>query len=112
MAGELVVISDGERAIRYIQALPTPADCPDLLILDLNLPRKPGREVLRATRQSSACAGAAIAILSSSDAKQDRLDAMAFGADRYIRKPLRLEEFLKLGGIFKEMLKAPGGDPD
>jgi two-component system, chemotaxis family, response regulator Rcp1 len=45
--GELIVISDGETAIAFIQALDAEAaPCPDLAIVDLNLPKKPGREVL------------------------------------------------------------------
>jgi chemotaxis family two-component system response regulator Rcp1 len=104
--GELIVIEDGEKAIEFIQA--TEADeaapCPDLAIVDLNLPKKPGREVLARMRMSERCRHIPVIILSSSDAERDRADAVQFGASRYIRKPSKLEEFLSLGLIFKALL--------
>jgi len=45
-------------------------------------------------------------IFSSSDAQQDRADAARLGASRYIRKPSRLEDFLRLGAIFKEIIRS------
>jgi DNA-binding response OmpR family regulator len=104
---ELLVIGDGDKAIRFIQALEDePAVCPDLFIIDLNLPKKPGREVLQNMRQNAKCKGATVVILSSSDALRDRADTLELGVSRYIRKPLHLEEFMGLGAIFKEMLEA------
>jgi DNA-binding response OmpR family regulator len=104
---ELLVIGDGDKAIRFIEALDAePAVCPDLFIIDLNLPKRSGREVIQSTRQSAKCKSATVVILSSSDALRDRTEALELGASRYIRKPLRLEEFLGLGAIFKEMLEA------
>lgn len=103
--GELLIIGDGDKAIRYIQTLDTRPDrCPDLIIVDLNLPRRSGREVLQTIRQSTTCRNATVVILSSSDAQQDRAESMKLGANQYIRKPLRLEEFLELGAVFKAML--------
>jgi len=43
-------------------------------------------------------------ILSSSDAQEDKADAARLGASRYIKKPSRLEDFLRLGEIFKEII--------
>jgi CheY-like chemotaxis protein len=100
--GELVVIADGETAIAFIQAIDAePAPCPDLAIVDINLPKKPGREVLECMRQSERCRHIPVVILSSSDAERDKADAARFGASRYIRKPSNLDEFLSLGSIFK-----------
>ena len=104
--GELVVIPDGEVAIRWIEALDTGADaCPDLLILDLNLPKRAGREVLQHVRESVKCRAATVVVLSSSDVEQDRSEAMRLGASRYISKPLRLAEFIQLGAVFREILE-------
>lgn len=104
---ELLVIGDGDKAIRFIQALEDdPAVCPNLFIIDLNLPKRPGRDVLQSMRQNPKCKDATVVILSSSDALRDRADALELGVSRYIRKPLRLEEFMGLGAIFKEMLEA------
>ena len=103
--GELTIFADGEKAIQFIQALDTlPAECPDLVIIDLNLPRRPGREVLECIRNTERCRLVPVLILSSSNTQQDRADAARLGASGYIRKPSRLEEFLGLGAIFKETL--------
>ncbi len=104
--GEILVIADGERAIEFIQGLDSDRSvaCPDLAIIDLNLPKRPGREVLECMRRSDRCRRVPVVILSSSDAERDRADAVRFGATRYIRKPSRLEEFLSLGAIFKAAL--------
>jgi chemotaxis family two-component system response regulator Rcp1 len=108
--GELIVISDGEKAIEFIQAVEAEAAlCPDLAIVDLNLPKKPGREVLQRIRLSERCRHMPVIILSSSDAERDKADAMRFGASRYIRKPSKLDEFLSLGAIFKTVLAGPRG---
>jgi DNA-binding response OmpR family regulator len=104
--GEVLVIGDGEKAIQFIQAIDTrPLECPDLVIVDLNLPKRPGREVLEHLRRSEKCRSLPVIILSSSDAAQDRADAARFGATRYLKKPLLLKEFLNLGAIFKEALR-------
>jgi DNA-binding response OmpR family regulator len=104
--GEVLVIGDGEKAIQFIQAIDTrPLECPDLVIVDLNLPKRPGREVLEFLRRSEKCRSLPVIVLSSSDAAQDRADAARFGATRYLKKPLLLKEFLNLGAIFKEALR-------
>jgi len=102
--GELILIADGESAIDYIEQMDQGlSDRPDLAIIDLNLPKRSGREVLIAARLSSACNQMPIVILSSSDAAQDRDDSMRLGASRYIPKPSLLEAFLELGSTFKSM---------
>jgi len=107
--GGLFVVADGEIAIQLIEELDNqPIDCLDLAIIDLNLPKRPGREVLERIRHSERCRGIPIVILTSSDAQEDRADAARLGADHYIRKPSKLEEFLKLGAFFKQIL---GGAP-
>lgn len=109
ITGELVVISDGDEAIRYIGGLDAqPVPCPDLVIIDLNLPKSPGLEVLKAMRQSTKCGRATALIFSSSDVESDKLEAKRLGASRYLRKPLRLEEFFRLGAVFREILEDMG----
>jgi len=105
--GECVVIEDGDAAIRYIEEIEADnaARCPDLTIIDLNLPKVPGLEVLRALRRSARCRDALVVILSSSDIQADRDSALRLGASRYIRKPLRLEEFMRLGAVFRSLLE-------
>jgi CheY-like chemotaxis protein len=106
--GELVVITDGETAIEFIQAINREAaQCPNLAIVDLNLPKKPGREVLERIRLSGRCRHIPVVILSSSDDERDKADAARLGASRYMRKPSKLDDFLGLGSIFKAALSEP-----
>jgi DNA-binding response OmpR family regulator len=108
--GELLVVADGEKAIEFIQAIEGEAAsrCPDLAIVDLNLPKKPGCEVLERMRLCERCRHIPVVILSSSDAERDKADALRFGANRYLRKPSKLDEFLSLGAIFKAVIAGPG----
>ena len=104
--GELIVISDGDTAIRFIDNLDSAGvNCPDLAIIDLNLPRTPGVAVLRAMRRSVKCKDAVVVILSSSDVQREKDEAAALGANRFLKKPMRLEEFLSLGTVFKALLE-------
>lgn len=103
--GELMVAGDGENAIRLIEELDAlSVDCPDLIIVDLSLPKRSGREVLARLRLSARCSRVPIVILTSSDAKKDQVEAARLGVSQYLRKPSRLEDFLNLGGILKAIL--------
>jgi CheY-like chemotaxis protein len=74
-----------------------------LIILDLNLPRHDGIEILQRLRDSPHI-NVPVVVLTSSDSPRDRLMATQLGAARYLRKPSNLNEFLELGAIFKELL--------
>jgi CheY-like chemotaxis protein len=76
----------------------------ELIILDLNLPRHDGIEILERLRESTRLAHVPVVVLTSSDSPQDRLVATHLGARRYLRKPSSLEQFLYLGSVFKELL--------
>jgi chemotaxis family two-component system response regulator Rcp1 len=103
--GELIVVTDGEQAIEFIQEMESnPMTRPDLFIVDLNLPKRPGREVLERLRQGVTSRQAPVVILTSSDESRDRDEARRLGISQYILKPSRLAEFLALGAIFKEMI--------
>ena len=101
----LTVLSDGEKALGLIERLEREhITCPDLLLLDINLPRKGGFQVLERTRSSAQCARIPVVILTSSNAQKDRDTAARLGVTRYIQKPGRLEDYLKLGAVFREIL--------
>jgi DNA-binding response OmpR family regulator len=103
--GALTIFTDGEKAFRFIDSIDAFAvDCPDLFIIDLNVPKRNGREVIERMRSSAACHGVPFVILSSSDDARDKEDGVRLGASRYLRKPSRLEEFLSLGAVFRETL--------
>ena len=80
------------------------ASIPDLAVLDLNLPKIGGLEILEAMRASRAFAGIPVAILSSTSSPRERAKIDAFGVDRFITKPLDLEEFLRIGVTLKTLL--------
>jgi chemotaxis family two-component system response regulator Rcp1 len=105
--GQLTVVIDGEAAIELIQDIDSQRlACPDLIIVDLNLPKKPGREVLQYIDRSLICRQAQVVILTSSDAQEDQQDAMRLGVSRYLRKPSRLSDFIGLGAVFKAILES------
>jgi len=103
----LKVIEDGEEALRYFERVESDDDipCPDVMLLDLNLPRRSGREVLQSVRQAKRSREVPVIILTSSNSPEDRRETAALGATRYFRKPTSYQEFLKIGEILGEVLK-------
>lgn len=107
---ELRVISDGEEVFSFITGLDLDSKlpCPDLILLDLHLPKRDGNEVLRHLRASGRCGRTPVVVLTSSDATKDREEAQKNAAIHYFRKPSTLEQFMKLGQIVKEVIdRAP-----
>mgnify|MGYP006292204529 CR=1 FL=1 len=91
----LHVVSDGEAAMAYLRKTPpyTEVETPDLVILDLNLPRKDGREVLNDIKRDPRLKDIPVVILTTSDADTDVARAYAAGANCYVTKPVGLAEF-------------------
>jgi CheY-like chemotaxis protein len=102
----LQVASDGKQALAILSGEAAAADKGrlSLIILDLNLPRHDGIEILQKLRESGALEHVPVVVLTSSDSPRDRILADQLGATRYIRKPSNLDEFLSLGAIFKDLL--------
>ena len=110
VACELTVVGDGERAIDLINDIDARRSrCPDLVLLDLKLPKRHGCEVLERMRASTQCRSMPVVVLTSSNAKEDRECAERYGATKYLRKPVDLEEFIDLGRIFVELLAGGRG---
>jgi chemotaxis family two-component system response regulator Rcp1 len=103
---ELTRFEDGEQAMLAIQKRgPVTLGTPDLIILDLNLPKVDGMEILREIRKDPSMAKIPIAILTSSGALQDKVDAIASGADRFITKPVDLRAFVgTVGRSIRELI--------
>ena len=102
---DLQVVEDGEKAVQLIDRVDTGDEAPpDLLMLDLNVPRVSGEEVLERLRESSKCAKVAVAIVTSSDSLHDRRKAEALGADEYFRKPANLQDFMALGKVARRLV--------
>lgn len=102
----LQVASHGGELIAAISKGASGADAtPDLVILDLNLPRHDGLEVLKLIRDNQNFKEVPVVILTSSDSPKDRTAASLLGADCYIRKPSNLEEFLAIGQTVETLLR-------
>ncbi len=99
------LVADGQQAMDFIERAERDADapCPHLLLVDINLPRADGFEVLRRLRASAKCGEIPVVVVSSSDAPADRSLAAELGAG-YFRKPPSYEEYLKLGAVLKQLL--------
>jgi len=98
MRNNLQVVSDGVEAMAYLRRGEKYGDAlrPDLILLDLNLPRKGGREVLEEIKQDPGLKRIPVVILTSSSAEADVLRSYQLHANCYITKPVDLEQFLKV----------------
>ena len=107
------IADDGEWAIRMIDEVDSNASspCPDVLLLDLNVPRCTGDEVLERIRRSPRLAHAPVVIMTSSESPADRDRLMKLGATEYFRKPSNLGEFMTLGRLVRETHERARGCP-
>jgi CheY-like chemotaxis protein len=105
------VVSDGRDLLRIITGEEPRPEIKglELIILDLNLPRHDGIEILERLRETPDMAHIPVVVLTSSDSPRDRLLATSLGATRFLRKPSGLDQFLNLGAIFKDLLRQRGG---
>lgn len=107
---DLDVVQDGEKAIRFFAQVDRDEStaCPVMVILDINLPKRHGGEVLREMRKSRRCGNALVVVVTSSDSSRDRDDMARLGANAYFRKPSDYEGFLKLGDVASALLQRVG----
>lgn len=104
---ELTCFEDGQQALNSLSRQGSKA--PDLILLDLNLPKTEGIDVLREVRGMPKLAGVPVVILTSSTSPTDIHRTGLLGAARYITKPSGLEDFLReVGRGVKETLAANG----
>jgi DNA-binding response OmpR family regulator len=103
---ELLVLSDGEKAVNFIDNvdLGGSTNGPHLVLLDLNLPKKSGGQVLERVRRSRVCGQVPVVILTSSESPKDKMQAAKLRATEYFRKPSKLDEFMKLGPLVQRIL--------
>lgn len=115
------IVRDGAEALDFLfcmgaYAKRDPHDMPFLILLDLNLPKVSGLEVLRRLRANERTKLVPIVILTSSNEDHDVLEGYQFGANSYVRKPVDFNEFIEaakhLGVYWLGMNHAPprGGD--
>lgn len=99
IANQLAVVGDGAEALDYLFARGRfadrdPADLPSLVLLDLNLPKVDGREVLQAIRAHEATRALPVVVLTTSTEPFDVEATYALGVNSYIQKPVDFEQFV------------------
>lgn len=114
LCNNIHVVVDGVEAVDFLRRkgkYPT-AVRPDLILLDLNLPRKDGREVLEEIKGDENLKHIPVVVLTTSNAEQDILKSYALHANCYITKPVDLEQFAKVVSSIEEfwfsIVKLPG----
>lgn len=97
VANDLHVTRDGVEALAFLRNEPPHehAPTPDLVLLDLNLPRKDGREVLEEVKADPQLRQIPIVVLTTSSAEADVLRSYELHANSYITKPVRFDDFLR-----------------
>jgi DNA-binding response OmpR family regulator len=105
---ELAIAQDCDEADSMIEKAASSKSRFDLFLIDLNLPRRPGQELLRRLRETRIWAHALVIIVTSSDSLRDREEARRLGANRYFKKPARLRDYFELGEIVKELCQEHG----
>jgi len=109
----LHVAEDGEEAMLYLHAEGkfSGSRRPDIILLDLNLPKKDGREVLREIKEDINLKNIPVIILTSSSAENDITRAYELHANAYVTKPLNFDQFIKVVGSIEsfwlEIVKLP-----
>ena len=101
LRNELRVVDDGEQALDYLFqrgefADPNMSPRPDLILLDLNLPKLDGRAVLKEIKESPGLRRIPVVILTTSSQEEDILRSYDLGVNSYITKPLRMEGFIEV----------------
>jgi chemotaxis family two-component system response regulator Rcp1 len=108
---QLTVVDDGADALSLFRtgsATPWAHPAPDLAIVDLNLPKHGGLEIIEQMRANPKFAEMPVVVLSSSSSPRDRAKMDGFHVRRYIVKPADLEEFMRIGWQIRELLLEVG----
>jgi CheY-like chemotaxis protein len=94
----LSVVDDGVEAMAFLrrQAVYANSPHPDLILLDLNLPKKDGREVLAEIKADHVLKRIPVVILTTSQAEEDIIRAYSLSANCYISKPVDFDQFIKI----------------
>jgi CheY-like chemotaxis protein len=109
----LTVVSDGTEALAYLRREGEYADAvrPDLILLDLNLPRRDGREVLEEVKKDEDLGRIPVVVLTTSSADEDILRSYQLHANAYVTKPVDFERFIsvirQIDEFFVSVVKLP-----
>ena len=114
VANRLAVVSDGVSAMEYLRKEGPYADAPtpDLVLLDLNLPRMDGREVLQALKEDDDLRRIPVVVLTTSESEEDVLRSYALHANAYVTKPVDFDRFIdvvrQIDEFFVSVVRLPG----
>ncbi|MHB8988995.1 MAG: response regulator [Desulfobulbia bacterium] len=104
MLVNLHVVDDGEKALKFLRKEPPYAEAvrPDIVLLDLNMPRKDGKEALREIKGDPALRSIPVVVLTTSEAEADIAACYDLGANCYITKPISFAAFTKVVAMIEE----------
>lgn len=105
---ELRVAHDGQEALAFFAHMgePDSPPCPDLMLLDLNLPHLDGFEILAEFRKHPRCAETPVIAVSSSDMLTDRSRMAELGVAYYFQKPFDFDSYMKLGAVVRAAMSS------
>ena len=103
---ELTHLADGDQALAFIHREGAYGDAPipDLILVDLNLSKYNGEEILREVHDAKHLAQALVCVWSSSESHRDRIRLMDLGVAQFVTKPSGLDPFLGIGKLIKDLL--------
>jgi DNA-binding response OmpR family regulator len=106
---ELVHLLSGGEALTFIrrQGAYAGAAIPDLILMDLNLSKYTGEDILREIRAAKHLAGVQVCVWSSSQSRRDRSLLKDLGVSQFITKPSGLDQFMEIGKTIKDLLACP-----
>ncbi|MBM4143760.1 MAG: response regulator [Lentisphaerae bacterium] len=113
LANDLTVVNDGEELMDYLHRRPPyeQAIRPDLILLDLNMPRKDGREALREIKADPLLRSIPVVVLTTSSADEDILRSYDLGVNSYVQKPVTFPKLVELvtelGKYWFKIVKLP-----
>jgi two-component system, chemotaxis family, response regulator Rcp1 len=104
VANELLVVDDGESALDFVHRRGDYEDAarPDVIILDLNLPRKDGREVLLELKEDPELKEIPVVVLTTSTSDEDVMSSYKHHANAFVRKPVNLDRFLEITAVIDD----------
>jgi two-component system response regulator len=95
IGNRIIVAADGEQAVNYLLPAHGKPLVPELILLDINLPKLSGLDVLRAIRGDERTRYLSVVVLTTSNEEQDIVSSYDFGANSYVRKPVEFDSFLE-----------------
>lgn len=105
MPTQITMVGDGEKAIEMMKSVADEEGvAPDLVLLDINLPKKNGHEVLASIRDHAYLAHTFVAMCSGSSSCEDMRSSRSHGADAYLLKPMGMEEMEEIIARLRKIL--------